>query len=329
MNLPAARTPSGGELVTRARATEISQSRLMPEHFHDNPANVQYVMEIGRSLGIDPVSALSQVHVFESDGKLKCSLSADLMVALARNAGHLVHVTGNQVKATATLVRHGETKDLARIEASMKQIEYLKSMGIDPKTVNVFTKVWTAERAAEIGLTRKFNWKNYLPEMLEARVKAAVVRSGASEVIIGITKVLQGIGIDLSDEMDDAIAISSARYTADELGSDTDDEGAPIRGQNLDRKPRSASTAQLPPEIVEYVKGTPAEDILAYVDGLVADDEEDVKSRISKINMIGAAIQKTGKGDEMVGVIQPDNDDMVMVSLIQAVGTHKQNLLNS
>jgi len=301
----------------------------MPEHFHDNPANVQYVMEIGRSLGIDPVSALSQVHVFETDGKLKCSLSADLMVALARNAGHLVHVTGNQVKATATLIRHGETKDRERIAASKDQVEYLKSMGIDPKTVNVFTKVWTAERAEAIGLTRKFNWKNYLPEMLEARVKAAVVRSGASEVIIGITKVFQSMGIELSDEMDDEIAISSARYTPDELGAETDEEGAPVKGQNLDRTPRSADKAKLPPEIIQYVKDTPAEEILEFAHTTASVGSMHQKERLNRINMLGAALQKTGKGDEMVGLIEPGSEEMVMVPLLQAVGNYKKTLTNS
>lgn len=332
MNLPAARTPSGGE-VTRAKAAELSKSKLMPTHFYDNPANVQYVMEIGRALGIDPVSALSHVHVFpDGDGKLKCGLSADLMVALARAAGHKVYVTGNQVKATATLIRYGEAKTVEAVELAMKQVEYLKAMGIDPKEVNVFTEVWTADRATQIGLMKKFNWKTYTPEMLKARVKSAVVRTGASEVLIGITQILQAMGVDLSDSMDDEIAITSARYTADELGAETDEDGVPIQGRNLNKVPQPAKAAipQVPMQIIDYVNDTSGEAILAYVKGLVDEgDGTSVKERVVKINMIGAALRHTGKDTEMVGVMEPGSDELQMVTLFQAVGAQKNILNNS
>lgn len=257
MNLPAVQQHESG--ITRQRATELSQSRLMPEHFANDPANVQYVMEIGHSLGIDPVTALSHVHVFaDNDGKLKSGLSADLMVALARNAGHIVHISGNQAKAMATLIRTDITPE---------KIELLKSVGIEPKDHMVFTEVWTAVRATDMGLMNKRNWKLYTPEMLKARVKSGVVRTGCSEVLLGVRKHFQSMGIELTADRDDDIAALTSRYTPDELGVETDEDGVPVMRKSTTEEPsqedqvRSFVESASAIDISEWAKTTANSDV--------------------------------------------------------------------
>lgn len=98
--------------VDPAQAQRLAKSRLMPEHIHKDPASVEYMMRIGASLGIDPASAMQHIYVFESKGVLKASISSHLMVALALAAGHKVHVEGDALKATATLVRRTSQDDL-------------------------------------------------------------------------------------------------------------------------------------------------------------------------------------------------------------------------
>lgn len=304
--------------VTRSKATELSQSKLMPEHFADNPANVQYVMEIGKALGIEPVSALTHVHVFpDSDGKLKCGLSADLMVALARAAGHTVHVQGNQTKATATLIRG---------DVTMEKIETWKALGLDPKEYVVFEEVWTQTRAHEIGLMNKWNWKNYTQEMLKARVKSAVVRSGCSEVLIGVANLMRSMGVELSDEMDDTIALTSARYTPDELGAETDEEGRPLpkapRPQQAARKPKTQAQPQQPQADLspaqQLVSAATADEIVQWAANTIASDETDAE-KLKRIRLVHEACKaadrletpvttddkSTTLGKALVGYAQP------------------------
>lgn len=119
--------------VDPAQAQRLAKSRLMPEHIHKDPASVEYMMRIGASLGIDPASAMQHIYVFESKGVLKASISSHLMVALALAAGHKVHVEGDALKATATLVRKTSQDDLdgfrrMRDEERRQKVELLDSM---------------------------------------------------------------------------------------------------------------------------------------------------------------------------------------------------------
>lgn len=238
MNLPAVHRQSPADFSTQA--DRLSQSKLLPEHFHKDAASIEYVMRIGEALGIQPVSALTHVHVWEQNGKLKCGLSADLMTALARNAGHYVHIWGNQIEATATLIRDADNPD--RIDLAVKRAELFRTMGLKPEEMGVYAATWTRKMADEAGLMSKSNWKNYTIAMLQARAKSHVVRMGASEVLMGIGHKLMSIGVELSDERADMMEMAVS-YTPDELGSDTDDDGVPLRGTVASRQEAAPAKA--------------------------------------------------------------------------------------
>lgn len=331
MNLPATRVAEPE--VSRERATEISQSKLMPEHFSNSPANVQYVMEIGRALGIDPVSALSYVHVFpDGKGRLKCSLSADLMVALARAAGHVVHVEGHQSKATAVLVRGDVTTE---------RIELLKAMGLEPKELFVFTEVWTIERAQKAGLLNKDNWQKYPTAMLRSRAKTDVIRAGCSEVLMGLSQRLRAMGVDLSDEMDDHIAVTSARYTPDELGAETDEEGIPLRGvihrdpapqqvqEPVEPTPQASPSpeakeqrAKMAKAISEYVATKKGNEVASWISGAMQDESASVKDRLDRLALIAHVCEKDGRSGETV--LHEDNETTIG-AVIQSHATALMN----
>lgn len=96
---------STGE-VDPAEAARLSKSKLVPEHIANDAASAEYMMQIGAALGIAPVSAFQHIYVFpDGKGRLKAGLSAHLMGALALAAGHSLHVEGDQLRATATLIR--------------------------------------------------------------------------------------------------------------------------------------------------------------------------------------------------------------------------------
>jgi len=305
MSLPAVPDEPDGE-VSRRRATELSQSRLMPEHFADDPANVQYVMEIGRSLGIDPVMALSHVHVFaDGDGKLKSGLSADLMVALVRNAGHIVHIESRAAKATATLIRTDITPE---------KLDLLKQAGIDPKQYIVFTATWTEERAQEMGLMNKRNWKLYTKEMLIARVKSAVVRMGASEVLLGVRRQFAAMGIELSDERDDEIAVATARYTPDELGVETDEEGIPVQGSTtLHREPPKKDPVR------EFVQNSSAEDIAEWAKVTAQDTGTDNAQKLDRFKIVHSMCRELGRLESPLNAPDPQDPSKMTPTNLNAV----------
>lgn len=306
MNLPAAqpvREPS------RATAAEISQSRLMPTHFYKNAASVQYVMEIGRSLGIDPVAALSHVHVWEQEGQLKSGLSADLMVALARNAGHTVHVRGNQVKAVATLIRGDITPE---------KIETMKLIGLDPKNYVVFEEVFTYEMADAAGLTKKSVWKKYPAAMNKSRVKSGVVRTGCSEVLLGVADRFREMGIELTDNRDDEIALASARYTPEELGAVVDEEGTPVNKVSFhsdEDKPKTQDP------VLSFVQESTADQIAAWAQKTAADTILSNEAKIQRFRTVHSACKSMERLDSPVAAEDGSSSSLgdVLMSCVRPI----------
>lgn len=137
-------------------ARAIAPSGLLPKAYQGKPANLFLAAEYADALGIERINALTSIHVIEG----KPTMSADLMVALARRAGHRVRVQVRGDAAKATLIR-----------ADDPEFEY--------------ECVWTMQRAQAAGLTGKGVWKSYPQAMLRSRALSEVIRMGASEVLIG------------------------------------------------------------------------------------------------------------------------------------------------
>lgn len=117
-------------VIDPSEAARLSKSKLVPEHLANDPASAEYMMRIGQSLGIDPVSAFQHIFVFPGKGdRLKAGMSAHLMHALAVAAGHTVHVTGDPFKATAVLVRNTTAEDLSRFQ-TMREEERRQKLGL-------------------------------------------------------------------------------------------------------------------------------------------------------------------------------------------------------
>jgi len=126
--------------VSRQKAEELSRSKLVPEHFYKNPANMQYAMEIGHELGLKPVSALRHIHVFpnKKTGMLQSGLSAHLMVTLARKAGHDVNISGNATMATAVLVRGDATPERLKRYQLMREEERRQKLALVEDTERLY-----------------------------------------------------------------------------------------------------------------------------------------------------------------------------------------------
>lgn len=116
--------------VDPAEAARLSKSKLIPEHIANDAASAEYMMRFGAALGIDPMSSFQHIFVFpdKKTGRLRAGMSSHLMVALAQAAGHTVHVEGNAIKATATLIRRVTSDDLQRFQL-MREEERRQKLG--------------------------------------------------------------------------------------------------------------------------------------------------------------------------------------------------------
>lgn len=260
-------------------AKALSTSTFLPQHFRGNEANVIYAIELGRSYGLEPVSIMKNIHVFDDgQGRLQAALSADLMVSLARNSGHTIHVKANANQATASLVR----REL--FEMDLERLKVLAELGINMKDYLTFTETWSMSDAGTAGLTGKQNWKKYPREMLKARVKGAIVRAAASEVLIQMSDVSARAG---GLTIDGQKVMPVTTHTADELGASITDEGEYVVERDdrprfkraskaepvkmNDQAPPAADTPGLNPQVVEFIRSKTADDVASWVGEVLAD----------------------------------------------------------
>lgn len=138
-------------------AAELAKSGMLPAQYRANPANLLWAIEMGQSLGLSPMQAITGIHVIEG----RPTASAALIGSLARGAGHRLRVQGDDTHAIAQIWR----KD-------------------DPEFC--FESVWTLERAKVAGLLGKGVWRTYPAAMLQARAITEVARQACPEALSGV-----------------------------------------------------------------------------------------------------------------------------------------------
>jgi len=126
-----------------------------------SPAKVLLLAETGSMLGLHPMAALQSIHIIEG----KPTLSANLLAALVRRAGHRLRVTTSGDWKTGTFVARA-----VLIRSDDPDFEFVVE--------------WTKERAATAGLAGKGNWNKYPEAMCKARAITEVIREGAPDVTI-------------------------------------------------------------------------------------------------------------------------------------------------
>lgn len=185
-------TPMGQKL---AYAQQLAAANLLPANYRGKPGNVLLAVEYGEMLGTHPLTAIQQVHVI--DGKL--SMSAELMRALTKRAGHRFRVLES-------------TAECAKVSISRAD---------DPEFSAEFA--FTIEDATRAKVNEKDVWKKYPAAMLLARATSMAVRAVCPEVLMGISYVPEELGarVDAEGDYIDAEVIDlpvvdeHARWAAD------------------------------------------------------------------------------------------------------------------
>lgn len=170
-----------------AYAHELANSNLLPGNYRKNPANVLFALEMGRTLGITAMAAITGIHVIEG----KPSPSPALMTALIRKAGHKVRIKLDReaMTATATIIRAD-----------------------DPDFV--FEAVWDLTRAVDAGLCEMRNgktyardskgkalpWEKYPHAMLKWRALSEVCRDAAEDCLFGLHYTPEELGVEVNED---------------------------------------------------------------------------------------------------------------------------------
>ena len=150
--------PDTGSLPAKVQfAAALADASLLPKQYQRQPANVLVAIEYGDALGIKPMVAMNEINIINGTP----SLSASLMQALARQAGHKVRVTGDTTSATCEIVRADDPDFTHRA-------------------------VWDEKKARDAGLWGKGHWAKDPATMLKWRAISECVRFACSEVLGGL-----------------------------------------------------------------------------------------------------------------------------------------------
>ena len=135
----------------------VAQSSLIPAEYRGKPADIVWAMDIGDALGVPYTQVMQSMVVARG----KMTMSADLMGAVVRRAGHKLRLREDGDSVTADLIRAD-----------------------DPDYV--FTVTWDKGKAQAAGLWgSRGPWQQYPRQMLRARAITEVCRQGASDALAG------------------------------------------------------------------------------------------------------------------------------------------------
>lgn len=135
----------------------VAQSSLIPAEYRGKPADIVWAMDIGDALGVPYTQVMQSMVVARG----KMTMSADLMGAVVRRAGHKLRLREAGDSVTADLIRADDP-------------EY------------TFTVTWDKAKAQAAGLWgSRGPWQQYPRQMLRARAITEVCRQGASDALAG------------------------------------------------------------------------------------------------------------------------------------------------
>ena len=138
-------------------AQAVAQSTLIPDGYRNQPANVLWAMDLADALGVPFPQVMQTMAVMRG----RMTMSADLMAAVVRRAGHKLRVREQGMAVTAALIRQD-----------------------DPDYE--FTATWDEAKARQAGLWgQRGPWTQYPAQMLRSRAITEVCRQGASDALAG------------------------------------------------------------------------------------------------------------------------------------------------
>jgi len=184
----------------------IADTEFVPKAYRGNVPAIFACIATGRELGLGDLHALRSIHIVDG----KPTLSAELMVSLARRAGH--SISGETGPESATVRgKRGDNGDEMAV-------------------------TWTMEMAKRAGLATKTSWKSYPEALLWARAVSQLCRMLFSDVLAGVSHTPDEF--ELSDEARIEQSVSDLPLVVDVEDSALEpDESAARAGAMASGKP--------------------------------------------------------------------------------------------
>ncbi|MGA4726269.1 hypothetical protein ACPB67_02515 [Micromonospora taraxaci] len=244
LNIPAGTEPATAQLVQWAQAAvaagqfaeAVCNTSAVPQAYKGRPQEAAAAILAGAEVGLSPMASL---RAFDSINGTPAPKAMTLR-AITLGLGHDVKVLES-------------TPDRAVVAGRRKD---------DPDWQ---TSTWTIERAQQMGLTSKSQWKQQPAAMLVARATAEVCRWIASDAIMGMP------------------------YTAEEIR----DEGVTVEARPGPRLVTAADFIEQPTEVTAELPGEPFTAYHAYDEIAAADTQV-------RLDEIKAACQQAGIRDRDV-----------------------------
>lgn len=149
-----------GMLTEQLRyAQEVSQADILPDAYKNRPSDILVAMGFGQAMGLSPMESLYRINVIKG----KPTMSAELIAAQVRKAGHKLRITKDRehLSVTATIIRSD-----------------------DPDSP--FSETRDQQWAQSMGLTGRENYRKQPLTMLTWRAITAVAREACPEALYGV-----------------------------------------------------------------------------------------------------------------------------------------------
>lgn len=230
-----------------AVAQELCRSSFVPESFRNKPGEATAAILAGLEVGLQPMAALRSFDVIQGQAAAR----AVALRAIVQSHGHEMEL----VESTATRCK---MRGRRRGSDAWQDV------------------TWTMDRARQLGVTGKANWKNQPQAMLVARCTSELARLVASDAILGVAYSSE----EIADGAGAGVEVPEVTV------ADPDTPGAATAPAGKKRMSRKKLTpAPAPAEEVvdaEVVGESPAADaarcdeIQALIDGLTQPQRDDL-----------------------------------------------------
>jgi hypothetical protein len=180
-------------------ARSLASTSFVPAALRGKPAEITAAILTGRELRLQPMAALRSLDIIQGTPALR----AHAMRGLVQSHGHKVWLVQ---QTPERVVMRGQRRE---------------SGGWGPEQ----QVEWTIERATQLGLTGKSEWKKQPQTMLTARATGEICRLIAADVLYAVPYAAE----ELLDHQGDgpALATSGHRVTAAEILGRRADESEP------------------------------------------------------------------------------------------------------
>lgn len=168
-------------------ANLLAQSSMVPAAYRGKPENILVAQQTGAPLGFGTMESINGIVVLDG----KPTMTADLVQAAVRKAGHKLRVSGDDTYAEAIVIRADDPDFEFRVR-------------------------WDMQRAKTAGLLDKRGgaWNKYPAAMLRARAITEVARMACADALHGVVYTPEELGADVTEAGEPIQMSATPRQTA-------------------------------------------------------------------------------------------------------------------